>query len=301
MKKINGISELEILSYEVRKEIIKMLVSAASGHTAGPLGMAEIFTALYFNLMNHNPKKPWEKNRDRLILSNGHICPLLYTVLAKSNYFPIEELKTFRKINSRLQGHPHMHSAPGVENTGGPLGQGVSFATGIAYAGKMDKKNYKVFLSMSDGELQEGQSWEAIMFAGKNKLDNLIGFVDRNFIQIDGNTEEIMPLEPLAKKFLAFNWDVTEINGNNMKEVLKAFGEAKKQKGKPIVIICNTVPGKGVGFMENKFEWHGKPPTKEEAKIAMGELCREECKLRNFSKEKCEELIKKELEILNEI
>lgn len=272
MRKISSVKELRVIADEIREEIIKMLVEAKSGHSAGPLGTADIFTALYFNIMNHNPKNPWEKNRDRLILSNGHICPVLYAVLAKSGYFPLGELKTLRKINSRLQGHPHMHSAPGVENTAGPLGQGVSVAAGIAYGAKIDKKNYKIFLSMSDGELEEGQTWEALMFAGKNKLDNLIGFVDRNNIQIDGKTEEIMPLEPLAEKFRAFNWNVIEANGNDMEKILHAFGEAKKRGEKPSVIIFKTVPGKGVSFMEGKFEWHGKPPTKEEGAIALQEI-----------------------------
>ena len=287
MKKATNVKELEIIADEIRTEIIKMLVEAGSGHSAGPLGMADVFSALYFNIMNHDPKKPWAKGRDRLILSNGHICPVLYASLAKSGYFPISELKTLRKINSRLQGHPHYHSAPGIENTGGPLGQGISFATGIAYSLKMDKRKSKVFLSTGDGELDEGQCWEAFMFAGKNKLDNLIAFVDRNHIQIDGNTDNVMPLNPLGEKFKAFNWDVIEIDGNNMKEILRGFEKAKKNKGKPTVVICNTVPGKGVKFMEKKFEWHGKPPNKEQGIEALRQIVKDECKLRGLDHERC--------------
>ncbi len=280
MKKITGLKELEVLADEIREEIIKMLVNAGSGHSAGALGMADVFTALYFNIMNHNPKKPWDENRDRLILSNGHICPVLYASLAKSGYFPISELKTLRIINSRLQGHPHYHSAPGVENTGGPLGQGVSFAIGVAYSNKMDKKKSKTFLSMGDGELDEGECWEGIMFAGKYKLDNLIAFVDRNNIQIDGTTDEVMPLRPICKKFEAFNWNVIKIDGNNMKEILSAFKKAKEHAGSPTVILCKTIPGKGVKFMEGKYEWHGKAPSQKEGEIALKEIEEHKNKIR---------------------
>jgi len=293
MKKVTSIKELQILADNIREEIIKMLATAGSGHSAGPLGMSDVFAALYFNILNHDPKNPYWENRDRLILSNGHICPVLYAALAMAGYFPIEELKTLRQLGSRLQGHPHIHSAPGIETSGGPLGQGISIAAGIALGAKMDKKNYKVFLSMGDGELDEGQCWEAFMFAAKYKLDNLIGFIDRNHIQIDGNTEEIMPLEPLANKLKAFNWNVIEIDGNNMKKILMAFKEAAKNKGKPNVVICKTIPGKGVGFMENRFEWHGKAPIKEEAIIALNQICEDECKLKGFNIEKCKEMIKR--------
>ena len=291
MKKVTNIKDLEILADQIREELIRMLTEAGSGHSGGPLGMADIFTALYFNILNHNPQKPLWEERDRVILSNGHICPILYTTLAKSGYFPLSELKTLRKLGSRLQGHPHRLSAPGVENTGGPLGQGTSVAAGIAYGAKMDKKNHKVFLSMGDGELDEGQCWEAFMFAAKYKLDNLIGFVDRNNIQIDGNTEDIMPLSPLADKFKAFNWHVIEINGNDMKQILQAFTKAKQHTGKPTVIICKTIPGKGVSFMEKRYEWHGKVPVKEEAKEALHEICEDECKIRKFDAKKCKHLI----------
>jgi len=297
MKKVANIRELEILADEIREEIIRMLVEAGSGHSAGPLGMADVFTALYFNILKHNPKNPWWNDRDRVILSNGHICPVWYATLAKAGYFPVKELKTLRKLGSRLQGHPHMHSAPGVENTAGPLGQGTSVACGIAYSAKMDKRNYNVFLLTGDGELDEGQCWEAFMFAGKYKLDNLIAFVDRNHIQIDGNTDDIMPLEPLADKFRAFNWYVVEINGNDMKQVLSAAKKAKAYKGKPTVIICKNIPGKGVSFMEKRFEWHGKPPNKEQGLVALKELTKEECELRGLDHKKCMAFVTQSMEL----
>lgn len=285
--KVNNLKNLRLKADEIRESIIKMLVQAESGHSAGPLGMSDVFAALYFNLMIHNPKKPNMKSRDRLILSNGHICPVLYAALAHSGYFPIKELNTLRKINSRLQGHPHINSIPGVENSAGPLGQGTSVACGIAYGAKLDKNNFKVFLSMGDGELNEGQCWEAFMFASKYKLDNLIGFVDRNHIQIDGKTEDVMPLDSLVKKFKAFNWNVYNIDGNDMKQILNAFNDAKKFKGKPSIVICNTIPGKGVHFMEKKFEWHGKAPNKEEATKALNDICEDECKIKGYDAEKC--------------
>ncbi len=291
MKKITSVATLEILANEIREEIIRMLTHAGSGHSAGPLGMADVFTALYFNILKHSPNKPLWKERDRLILSNGHICPVLYATLAKAGYFPLEELKNLRKKGSHLQGHPHRNPEWGIETSAGPLGQGISVAAGIAYAAKMDKRSFKVYLSMGDGELDEGQCWEAFMFAGKYKLDNLIGFVDRNHIQIDGETETVMPLEPLGAKFRAFNWHVLEVNGNNIRDILKVFGEAQRSKGKPTVILCHTTPGKGVSFMEKKFEWHGKPPIKEEARIALEQLCTKECSLKQFNHDKCKELM----------
>lgn len=272
MKRIQDINKLKLISNDIRQDIIKELVEAKSGHSAGPLGMADVFTALYFNAMNNDPKNPWKKDRDRFILSNGHICPVWYATLAKAGYFPQKELMTLRKLGTRLQGHPHIRSVPGVENTAGPLGQGISIAVGIALAAKMDNKKYKVFCGMSDGELEEGQPWEAFMFAAKNNLDNLIVLEDRNYIQIDGNTQDIMPIDPLDKKIQAFNWNVISIDGNDMKQILKAIDKAKKTKGKPTMIICNTIPGKGVSFMEGKYEWHGKPPTKEQGDAALKEL-----------------------------
>lgn len=264
----------------IRQDIIKMLVEAGSGHSAGPLGTADIFTALYFKVMNHNPHKPDWKDRDWFILSNGHICPVWYATLARAGYFPVKELLSLRKLGTRLQGHPHRNSAPGIENTAGPLGQGISIAAGIALGAKMDKKKFKVYCSMGDGELDEGQPWEAFMFATAKKLDNLIVVVDRNYIQIDGNTEEVMPLDPLENKFKSFGFNVITINGNNMAEVLNGFIKAKKNKGKPTAIIANTIPGKGVSYMEGKYEWHGKPPTKEQGEIALSELYEQECALK---------------------
>ena len=287
-KKVSDIKKLKLIANEIRIDIIKMLVSAGSGHSAGPLGMADIFTALYFNIMNHDPKNPKWENRDRFTLSNGHICPVWYATLAKSGYFPQKEIMTLRKLGTRLHGHPHNLALPGIENSAGPLGQGISIAAGIALGAKLDKKNYRVYCGMSDGELEEGQPWEAFMFASKYKLDNLIAINDRNYIQIDGDTRDIMPLDPLDKKMKAFNWNVIVIDGNNMKEILNALNKAKKVKGKPTMIIANTVPGKGVSFMEGKYEWHGKPPTKDQAEIALAELCKKEYSLKGINCKYCD-------------
>jgi len=257
---------------DIRQDIIKMLVEAGSGHSAGPLGMADVFTALYFHVLNHNPKNPRWEERDRVVLSNGHITPVWYTTLAHAGYFPKEEMMTLRKINSRLQGHPHVGTTPGVENTGGPLGQGLSQAVGMVLAAKMDGKKHWVYCLMSDGEHDEGQIWEAVMFAGKNKLFQLTGIIDRNNIQIDGMTEDIMPLEPLKEKYEAFNWHVLEVDGHNIQEIIDACNEAKAIYEKPVVIIAHTIPGKGVDFMEFDYLWHGKPPKPDEAKLALKEL-----------------------------
>lgn len=270
MNKTTNVKKLKLIANTIRQDIIKELVEAKSGHSAGPLGMTDVFTALYFNVMKHNPKNPWDKNRDRFILSNGHICPVLYATLANANYFPKKELQTLRKIKTRLQGHPHIYSAPGIENTAGPLGQGISLACGVALSAKMDNKKFHTYCSLGDGELNEGQVWEAFMFASKYKLDNLTAFIDRNHIQIDGNTEDIMPLDPLKKKLKAFGWHTLEVKGHNFKKIIKALN--KRKKDKPVAIIFNTIPGKGVSFMENKYEWHGKPPTKDQAEIALKEL-----------------------------
>ena len=268
-----SIAQLEKKANEIRQDIIKMLVKAGSGHSAGPLGMADVFCALYFAVMNHDPKNPGWEERDRLILSNGHICPVRYAAMARVGYFPLEELKTLRKFGSRLQGHPERKKLAGVETTSGPLGSGLSQAAGMAYVGKyIDKKNWRVYCAMSDGEQEAGQTWEAAMFAGKNKLNNLTGIIDRNNIQIDGYVEDIMPLEPLRAKYEAFNWNVIEIDGHNIEEIIDACSQAKATQEKPTCIIAHTIPGKGVRFMENKFEWHGKPPKPEEAEIALREL-----------------------------
>lgn len=261
---------------QVRQLIIETLSEAGSGHTAGPLGMADIFTALYFNLLNHQPKNPLWKQRDRLVLSNGHICPVQYVCLALSGYFPVEELKTLRKLGSRLQGHPHRTSLPGIETTSGPLGEGLSQSIGMALARNLDKEEHYIYCLTSDGEHQEGNHWEAVMFAGKNKISKLIQIVDRNNIQITGGTEEIMPLEPLADKYKSFNWEVFETDGNNIDEFINIVRKAKQVLDKPVVIIAKTVPGKGVSFMENDFHWHGKAPTKEEAERALKELVNNE-------------------------
>ena len=274
------IKKLEKTANLIRQSIIEMLVEAKSGHTAGPLGMADIFTLFYFHILKHNPKDPFWEERDRLVLSNGHICPVLYAAMAHSGYFPIEELKTLRKLGTRLQGHPHREYLPFVENSSGPLGEGLSQAIGMALADRMDEKDGSTSLTtsrfiycfMSDGELDEGNSWEAIMLAGKHKLNNLIAVIDRNNIQIDGYTEHIMPLEPLADKWRAFNWHVIEVGGHDFKSLNEAIEEAQKVVNKPVVIIAHTIPGKGVSFMERDYKWHGKPPTEEEGEKALKEL-----------------------------
>jgi len=269
---IKDIHKLEEKANLIRQDVIKMLLTAKSGHTAGPLGMTDIFTALYFNILNHDPKNPEWSERDRLILSNGHICPVRYAAMAHAGYFPISELSTLRKLGTRLQGHPHRISLPGVETTSGPLGSGLSQATGLALAGRIDNARWRVICLTSDGEHDEGNTWEGVMLAGKYKLHNLTAVMDRNNIQIDGFTEDVMPLENLRAKYEAFNWHVIEIDGHNMQEIIAAFDEAKAIFEKPTMIIAHTIPGKGVSFMENKFEWHGKPPNAEEAELALKEL-----------------------------
>ena len=266
------LKDLELKANQARQLVIEMLLTAGSGHTAGSLGMADIFTAFYFHILKHDPKDPDWTDRDRLILSNGHICPIRYALMAMSGYFPIEELKTLRKIDSRLQGHPSRTSLPGLETTSGPLGEGISQGIGIALAAKLDKKNYHTYVIASDGEQEEGNTWEAVMFAGKNRLNNLTLIIDRNNIQIDGFTEEVMPLEPLKAKYEAFNWHVLEVDGNDIFAFVEAVRNARAVFAEPTVIIANTIPGKGVSFMEKKFLWHGKPPNAEEAKKALIEL-----------------------------
>jgi transketolase len=263
---------LEEKANEIRQLIIDILLEAGSGHSAGPLGMADIFSAFYFHILRHDPKNPDWPDRDRLILSNGHICPVRYAAMALAGYFPVKELKTLRKINTRLQGHPHRTALPGVETTSGPLGEGISQAIGIALAGKLDKKDYHVYCLTSDGEHQEGNTWEAYMFLGKNQLDNLTIIIDRNYIQIDGITEDVMPLEPLRQKLESFGLHVLEVDGHNIRAFVDAVRQARSEWRRTSVIIAYTIPGKGVSFMEKKFEWHGKPPNKEEAKKALDEL-----------------------------
>jgi len=267
------IKSLELRANEIRKDIIRMLLEAKSGHSAGPLGMADVFATLYFyGGLNWDPADPWKEDRDKVILSNGHICPVWYATLAHTGAFSHQELMTLRKLGSPLQGHPHYRELPGVENTGGPLGQGLSQAVGHAMAGKMDGKRYRIYCLMSDAEHQEGQTWEAVMFAGKNNLNNLTAIVDRNNIQIDGYTEEVMPLEPLSDKWRAFNWTVIQIDGHNIREIADAFEKAKAIAENPTVIIAHTIAGKGVDFMEGNYEWHGKPPKPEEGKEGLNQL-----------------------------
>ncbi len=263
---------LEEKANQIRQDIISTLVEAGSGHSAGPLGMADIFTALYFHILNHNPKNPDWPDRDRLILSNGHICPVRYVAMAHAGYFPIAELKTLRKINSRLQGHPHRTTLPGVETTSGPLGSGISQSIGMALAARLDKKKYRVYCLTSDGEHDAGNTWEAVMFAGKNRLSNLTVVIDRNNIQIDGYTEDVMPLEPLRSKYESFGWHVLDVDGHNIAHFVDAVNEAIAVYEKPTCIIVHTIPGKGVSFMEKDYTWHGKPPNKEEAQRALTEL-----------------------------
>jgi transketolase len=264
--------DLQLKANKARELVIEMLLEAGSGHSAGSLGMADIFIAFYFHILKHEPNNPTWDLRDRLILSNGHICPIRYAVMAMSGYFPIEELKTLRKINSRLQGHPHRDSLPGLETTSGPLGEGLSQGIGIALAGKLDRKDYQTYVLTSDGEHQEGNIWEAVMFAGKIKLNNLTEIIDRNNIQIDGFTEDIMPLEPLKEKYLSFGWEVLETDGNDIGGFINTVRQARSVFEKPVCIIAHTIPGKGVSFMEKNFTWHGKPPNKEEAEKALNEL-----------------------------
>jgi transketolase len=287
--------ELKIKANEVRRLLIMELDSArantGSGHTGGSLGMADIFTAMYFHILNHDPQNPDWEDRDRLILSNGHICPIRYASMAQSGYFPIEELKTFRGFETRLQGHPHRTVLPGVETTSGPLGEGLSQAIGIALAGRIDKKDYYTYALTSDGEHQEGNIWEAAMLAGKLKLNKLIQVIDYNNIQIDGPVEDIMPLEPFRAKYEAFNWHVIDVDGNDIKAFIEAVIEAQKITDKPIIIIAHTIPGKGVSYMEKNYKWHGMPPglkdvegappKDEQVEVAMNELKEEEAELKN--------------------
>lgn len=274
-QKKNLITDLEKKANDIRCSVIEMLTEAGSGHTAGSLDMADILTALYFHILKHDPKNPDWADRDRLVLSNGHICPVLYAAMAHSGYFPIEELKTLRKFGSRLQGHPHREWLSGIETSSGPLGSGLSQAIGMALADRIDngKSSSKFFYCLlGDGELDEGQNWEALMLAGKENLGNLIAFVDRNNIQIEGFTEDVMPLEPLADKWQAFGWQVLEIDGHNFEEIIGAVNEAKAVFNNPTVILAHTIAGKGVPEFERRFEWHGKAPNKEEGKKALNEL-----------------------------
>ncbi|MDQ3123312.1 MAG: transketolase [bacterium] len=267
------IQELELKANDIRQDIIKMLEEAGSGHSAGPLGLADIFTALYFDILKYDPKNPrWDK-RDILLLSNGHCVPVQYAAMANAGCFERSELKTLRKFGSRLQGHPERTKLPGLENTSGPLGCGLSQACGMALAMRMNQEMHRwVYVVMGDGELNEGNVWEAAMLASKYKLNNIIGFIDRNNIQIDGPTEVVMPLEDLSSKWEAFGWHVIEIDGNNIEAVIDAAAMGRAIVEKPVMIIAHTVPGKGVDFMEYDFHWHGSPPNHEQAKEALKDL-----------------------------
>jgi len=273
MKYIHSIEELELKANEIRQDIIKMLLAAGSGHSAGPLGLADIFTALYFNILKHDPKRPDWSERDILILSNGHCTPVRYAAMANAGYFDRKELLTLRKLGSRLQGHPERTRLPGLETTSGPLGSGLSQAAGMALALRMDKQQHRwVYVVTGDGELDEGNIWEAAMLIGKYKLNNMVVIVDRNNIQIDGPTESVMPLEDLRHKWEAFGWHVLEIDGNDVEAVIDACSMARAIVEKPVVILAHTIPGKGVDFMEYDFHWHGSPPNAEQAKTALREL-----------------------------
>lgn len=268
-----SLENLEKRANLIREDIIRMLETAGSGHSAGPLGLADIFTALYFHILKHDPKNPGWGERDILILSNGHCVPVRYAAMAHAGYFPRQELLTLRKLGSRLQGHPERKRLPGLETTSGPLGSGLSQAAGMALGLEMDKADHRwVYVVMGDGEHDEGNIWEAVMLAGKYKLTNLVGIVDRNNIQIDGPTETVMPLEDLRAKYEAFGWHVLEIDGNDIEAVIDACEMAKAITTNPVLIIARTIPGKGVDFMEYDFHWHGKPPDHEQAKKALAEL-----------------------------
>lgn len=273
---MNDFEDLKKIASKIRIDIIEMLESAQSGHPGGSLSAAEILTSLYFKEMNIDPKNPNWEDRDRFVLSKGHGAPVLYATLGERGYFPIEEIKKLRHIDSMLQGHPDMKGTPGVEMTTGSLGQGLSAANGMALAGKLDNKDYRIYVLVGDGEVQEGMIWEAAMFAAHNKLDNLIAFLDHNGLQIDGKTEEVMNIEPIDEKFKAFGWHVIKIDGHNFEQIFAAIDEAKGIKGRPTMIIANTIKGKGVSFMENEAGWHGKAPSKEQAEQALKELRGEE-------------------------
>lgn len=266
------LEKLDNKAREVRRDIVTMVHRANSGHVGGSLGATEIVVALYYHLMKHRPDDPQWDDRDRFILSKGHCTPVIYAVLADCGYFPKEDLKTFRRPGSHLQGHPAQHKTPGIDASTGTLGLGISTGVGMALGAKLKKKNHYYYILCGDGEIQEGQVWEAAMFANKYKLDNIIAFVDRNYLQTDGNSEKVMPLDPLKPKWESFGWEVFEIDGNDFTQIIQTVEEARNIKGKPTMIIANTVKGKGVSFMENEASWHGTPPGKEDFDKAIKEL-----------------------------
>ena len=266
------IKEIELKAEAIRETIVQMLVAAGSGHTAGPLGMADIFAAFYFYILKHDPANPAMEDRDRLMLSNGHIVPVRYAAMAHAGYFPVAECLTLRKFGSRLQGHPERLRMPGMETTSGPLGSGLGQASGYAYGARMDNKKFRVYCFMSDGEQDAGNTWEAAMFAGANKLSNLTALIDRNNIQINGMTEDVMPLENLRAKYEAFGWHVLETDGHNINAIISAVEQAKAIYEKPTLILAHTIPGKGIKEIEFDYHWHGKTPNKEEAAKFLAEL-----------------------------
>ena len=270
--KIDDVEKLKDIARLIRADVVKEVYSAKSGHPGGALSIVDILTVLYFNQMNINPEEPKNENRDRLVLSKGHASAALYATLAERGFFSVNELENFRKLGSILQGHPDMKHIPGVDMTTGSLGQGLSAANGMAIAGKLDNKDYRVYCIMGDGEIEEGQVWEAAMASNKYKLDNLCVIVDNNNLQIDGTIEEVMSSYPIDEKFKSFGFQVININGHNMQEIIDAFDVARNIKGKPVCIIAKTIKGKGVSFMENKAEWHGKAPNQEQYEQAIKEL-----------------------------
>ena len=267
------LKELEKLSISIRKEMIAMLTKAKSGHCAGPLGAVELYTALYFGgVLKYDPQKPDWDNRDRVVISNGHYAPLVYAILTHAGYFSSDKLKTLRKLGSQLQGHPSRLLLPGIETSSGPVGEGLSQAVGMALGLKLDEKKCQVYCFMGDGEQNCGNTWEAVMTASKYQLDNLTAIIDRNNIQIDGFTENVMPLESLKEKYESFGWKVLEIDGHNLSEIIKAFNASKSIFVRPVVIIAHTIPGKGVDFIQWEHEWHGKVPNSQQAEEALRQL-----------------------------
>jgi len=266
---------LMLIANTLRQDIVRMLGQAKSGHPAGSLGLADLFAALYFRVLRHDAKKPAWAQRDRFVLSNGHVCPVLYAALATAGYFPKEKLLTLRKLGSSLQGHPHRGSLPGIENSSGPLGQGISMAVGMALVSKRENLGWRVYSVMGDGEMNEGQVWEALMLGAKYELGNLVVVIDRNNIQIDGASDDVLPLEPLDAKLRSFGWNTLKIDGNSIPAILEAFEAAKEKPARPTAIIAKTIPGKGVSFMEGKFEWHGKIPDPNQLAQALKELAEE--------------------------
>lgn len=265
-------SQMQNIAKSVRKSIVKMIYEAQSGHPGGSLSAVEILTYLYFEEMNIDQKNPKNPERDRFVLSKGHAAPLLYSILAEKEFIEKKELKTLRKINSKLQGHPDMKRVPGIDVSTGSLGQGLSIGNGMAIAGKLDKKDYNVYVLLGDGEIQEGMVWEAAMFAAHNKLDNIVAILDHNGLQIDGKNEDVIDIEPLDKKWEAFGWHVIKINGHDFDAIKEAFNQRKTIKNKPTIIIAETIKGKGVSFMENEAGWHGKAPSEDEKNTALKEL-----------------------------